>query len=261
MKSIHAFLAILTAVTLAACADPEPPPCPVCPDPVQPPLSLAWEGVPEDLTEIPVGERETLTVRLTPAIDADYSFGTTATNIAVTSSVTQPGVVDVTIVALDVGEATVNLVAEVPGYEIARATFDVVVERKPLFGEVVEGFIACRELEDMDEILEFFQAGVEQEIFDAFLLLKVTGGECGIFEEGDPIRWDGAEVLRPVTGELARELETDSLSVIQVWGSPLVGFEPLSRAPQDRWWIWRIFTTFHEGPRPPAATRLDIGLR
>lgn len=78
----------------------------------------------------------------------------------------------------------------------------------------------------------------------------MTSGECGIFEDGDPIRWDGEEVLRPITREFARELELDTLSIIQVWGAPLVGFEPFSRAPQDAWWIWRIFTTFHEGPHP-----------
>ena len=261
MKSINALLALLAVVTVAGCNGSEPPPpCMACPTP-EPSLPLAWTDVPEGPTAIPVGEQVTLTVRLSSVIDAEYSFGTTTTNIAVTSTVTRTGVVDVTIVALEVGEATVNLVAEAPGYEIARASFDVVVERKPLFGEIVEGFIACRELEDMDEILEFFQAGVEQEIFDAFLFLKVTGGKCGIFEDGDPIRWDGAEVLRPITGELARELETDSLSVIQVWGSPLVGFEPFSRAPQERWWIWRIFTTFHEGPRPSATLRLDMAQR
>ena len=86
MRTIKALAAILAAVTVAACADQESPACPACPAPVQL-LSLAWEGVPEDPTEIPVGERETLTVRLSSAIDAEYSFGTTATNIAVTSSV------------------------------------------------------------------------------------------------------------------------------------------------------------------------------
>ena len=262
MKSIQAFLAILTAVTLAACADPEPPPCPVCPDPVQPPLSLAWEGVPEDLTEIPVGERETLTVRLTPAIDADYSFGTTATNIAVTSSVTGTGVIDVTIVALEVGEATVNLVAEAPGYEIARASFDVVVERKPLFGQVVEGFVACQEFEDMDQILELFETRVSDDVLEAFFAAKLILGECGVFEDGDEIRWDGEEVLRPITGELASEFGSDSISVIQVWGTPYIGAgSQISRAPHGPWWIWRIFTTFHEGPRPPAATRFGLGQR
>ena len=208
-----------------------------------------------------MGERETVTVRLSPEIDAEYSFGTTATNIAVTSSVAGTGVVEVTVVALEVGEATVNLVAEASGYDIARASFDVVVEREPLFGHVVEGFLACQELEDMDRILAFFQEEVDDDVFEAFLILKVAEGECGVFEDGDPIRWDGEEVLRPVAGELARELESDSISVIQVWGTPLVGLEPFERAPSGHWWFWRIFTTFHEGPRPPTATRFGVGQR
>ena len=260
MKSIKALLTILTAVTVAACNDSSPQPCPACPDPPQP-LSLAWTDVPDDPVGIPVGERETLTVRLSPQIDAEYSFGTTATNIAVTSRVAGTGAVEVTIVALEVGEATVNLVAEASGYEIARASFDVVVERKPLFGQVVEGFLACQELEDMDQLLEFFQTGADDDILEAFLAVKVVLGECGIFEDGDDIRWDGEEVLRPITGELASELGSDSISVIQVWGTPFIGNEPFTRAPPGQWWIWRIFTTFHEGPRPSAATRFGVRQR
>lgn len=75
--------------------------------------------------------------------------------------------VEVTVIALEVGESTVSSVAEATGYEIARASFDVVAERKPLFGEIFEDFLACRELEGTNRILEFFQTGVEQEIFDA----------------------------------------------------------------------------------------------
>lgn len=252
--------AILVALTLAGCNGSEPSACPACPAPVQP-LSLAWTDVPEDPMAIPVGEQATLTVRLDPQIDAEFSFGTTAVTIAITSRVAGTGVVEITVIALEVGEAAVTLVAEAPGYEIARASFDVVVEREPLFGEIVEGFLACQELEDMDRILEFFQEGFQQETFEAFLLVKVTGGECGVFEDGDPIRWDGAEVLRPITGDFAQELESDTLSVIEVWGSPLVGFEPFSRAPHGTWWIWRIFTTFYEGPRPTAEFRLGVGQR
>ena len=58
-----------------------------------------------------------------------------------------------------------------------------------------------------------------------------------MFEDGDEIRWGGEEVLRPITGEFANELGSDSLSVIQVWGTPYTGFEPLSRAPHGPWWI------------------------
>ena len=108
MKSaIRTLLGIITVVTVAGCNDPEPQACPTCPAPVQP-SSLIWTDVPDDPIGIQVGERETLTVRLSPEIDAEYCFGTTATNIAVTSSVAGTGVVEVTVVALDVGEATVN---------------------------------------------------------------------------------------------------------------------------------------------------------
>lgn len=262
MKSIHALLALLAVVTVAGCNGSEPPPpCMACPTP-EPSLPLAWTDVPEGPTAIPVGEQVTLTVRLSSVIDAEYSFGTTTTNIAVTSTVTRTGVVDVTIVALEVGEATVNLVAEAPGYEIARASFDVVVERRPLFGQIVEGFVACQELEDMDQILEFFQMRVGDDVLEAFFAAKLILGECGVFEDGDEIRWDGEEVLRPITGEFASEFESDSISVIQVWGTPYIGAgSQISRAPYGPWWIWRIFTTFHEGPRSSGTLRLGVGPR
>ena len=57
------------------------------------------------------------------------------------------------------------------------------------------------------------------------------------------------------------ELGSDSISVIQEWGTPYIGFEPPSRTPHDLWWIWRISTSFHEGPRPPSSTRFGVGQR
>ena len=262
MKSIiTTLLGILAVVTVAGCNEPQPSTCPTCPPPPPQPSSLTWTGVPEDPIGIQVGEREIVTVRLSPQVDAEYSFGTTAPNIAITSNVAGTGVVEVTVVALEVGGATVNLIAEASGYEIARGSFDVVVEREPLFGHVVEGFLACRELADMDQFLEFFQTNVGQDLVDAFIGVKVVLGECGIFEDGDEIRWDGEEVLRPLTGELANELGSDSISVIQIWGTPLIGPEPFMRAPPGHWWIWRIVTTFHEGPRPSAVIRFGVGQR
>ena len=54
----------------------------------------------------------------------------------------------------------------------------------------------------MDQLLEFFQTNAGQDLVDAFIGVKVVLGECGIFEDGDDIRWDGRRCCAPSPASL-----------------------------------------------------------
>lgn len=97
-----------------------PPPPPLAP--------LVWLDVPTEVVTVRVNGTQVVTVRLHPAIEASVRFWFVETQVAVEGVWLRPGVVELTITGVAVGEGTVDLVAEAPGYHTAEASFWVRVE-------------------------------------------------------------------------------------------------------------------------------------
>ncbi len=204
---------------------------------------LVWQDIPEDTVTMELGQREHVSLRLAPAIEAAYSVSATNANVTVSAEESGVGTVEVVVTALGVGDSEVAIVATAAGYETAAASF--LVRVNPQAGFVTEDpSFGCREFHVYESLIGYVADG-RDEVFVDELTYKVFERECGFFDLGDAIEWSGEEMI-PSSSSL--------LVGIRVWGSPQVGPDLLA-APRSEWWTPRVFTTFAES----TVTYTDVG--
>ena len=100
------------------------------PPPALTPLSFL--DIPTETVTVEAGETREVTVRLSAAIDANVEFVYDPEQVAVEGVILQPGVVQLSITGVGVGQGTIGLVAEAAGYQRAEASFAVHVEEVEL---------------------------------------------------------------------------------------------------------------------------------
>ena len=108
-----------------------------------------------------------------------------------------------------------------------------------------EGTLACQAFEDLETGLGYVAAEDILRYLE-FFARKVLSGECGRFDTGDAIEWEGEERRLRLEG-LPAELPT---AFIRVWGAPHIDADLERRADRSRWWVARTDTSFDSGPAP-----------
>ena len=126
LKRFIAAPAILAAL-FTACSDG--PSTPAAPTPA-PLLPLGWTDVPESVN-LRVGDETRFQIRLTSAVDAEFSVTLKDEKVRASGEQVRTGVFGVTVVALAEGSTEVTVTATAPTFATATATIPVVVEAVP----------------------------------------------------------------------------------------------------------------------------------
>lgn len=126
LKRSIAAPAILAAL-FTACSDSPSTPSAPAPAPL---LPLGWTDVPENV-HLRVGDETRFQIRLTSAIDTEFSVTVRDEKVSASGEQVRTGVFDVTVVALAEGTTAVTVTASAPTFATATATIPVVVEAVP----------------------------------------------------------------------------------------------------------------------------------
>ena len=212
------------------------------PAPAPAPQPLSWLDVPEEAVSIRLGDPQQVDLRLSAAVEASFAIEAADELLTVQHEVLRAGVVRVVLEGVTPGESGVALTATATGYLTANARFDVVVDETGFGVVVIPDTAACQRLEDLEEIFRLlFEAGLLDSV--QFLTEKALAGQCGAFEEGAEIEWNGEE-----------EWIWFGTPAIRVLGSPRTGRD-LAPGPRVAWWTLKDATSFGEPPEESSFER------
>ena len=123
-------LLLLPLLAFAACGGDGGGSAPTAPPP-PPPQPLSWTDVPESAA-ITIGEQKEISLSLSAAVAATFTHSASNANVTIAGESPRAGIYRLQVTGVEPGETNITVTATAAGYQIATATFPVMVDVRPL---------------------------------------------------------------------------------------------------------------------------------